>query len=91
MQKQIYHFNPVKIHRIEDTSLAISIDVQEQAKTTMIRFYEVNLVEQIYTGIGFRAVSMPLYVSLKSDWRPIAEIINKFIDLHPKHAHLLNH
>lgn len=95
MRRDIYRFNPIRIDRIEGTSLALSMEVQEKTKIgavtreTVIRFYEVNFAEQVYTNIGIRVIFMPLYTSIRTDHKAISEVINKFIDLHPKYAHLI--
>ena len=92
MRRDTYSFNSLKIHRVEGTSLAISVDIPpETSISTVIRFYEVDEVEQTYTWIGVRVIPVLLYITLKSDRKAISEVINKFMDLHPIHEHLLRH
>lgn len=92
MKNQIYSFSPVKIHRIEGTSLAISLEVNETEQgDSIIRFYEVSDDEQTYKRIGFRIVSIPLYIYIKAHREAISDLINKFVDIHPQYEHLLKH
>lgn len=91
MQKSVYSFTPVKIHRVEGTSLALSFEMDEKQSDTTLRFYEVNDEDQTYKRIGIRIIPMPLYASLKTHRKAISEAINKFMDVHPQHEHLLRH
>lgn len=89
MLKSTYSFAPVKIHRIEGTSLALSFEMDEKQTDTTIRFYQVDDEGQTYKRIGFRVVPIPLYASLKTHRKAISEVINKFMDVHPQYEHLL--
>jgi len=89
MLKATYSFAPVKIHRVEGTSLALSLELDDKQTDTTIRFYKVDDEKQTYERIGFRVVPIPLYASLKTHRKAISEVINKFIDVHPQYGHLL--
>ena len=89
MRQAIYVLDPVKIHRIEGTSLALSLETEEGKTSTTIRFYQVNDEEQTYKRIGLRIISTFVYVYLKTHRKLLSDIINGFIDLHPQYADLL--
>ena len=91
MQKQVYSFMPVKILRIEGTSLAVSFEIDEKSSGTIIRLYQISDEEQTYKRIGLRTVPIPLYVAIKSHRRAISEVINKFMDVHPQYEYLLKY
>lgn len=88
MRRTTYQFDPVKIHRVKKTSLAISLEI-DGANNTIIRFYAVDDAELTYKRIGIRTVSTPLYGVLKEHQSAIAKLINNFIDIHPKYEYLL--
>ena len=91
MRRHLYTFDPVKIHKIQNTSLAISLETTEnsQGGITIIRFYRVDFGNQTYTRIGIKTVLYVLYISFKSHKEKLSKLINSFVDQYPKYQNLL--
>ncbi len=89
MQQIIYEFSSVKIYRLKGTSLALSLDAQEEKNITVIRFYEISLDGYVYTKIGIKTTPMQLYCAIKTHHRLICDMINSFISMNPEYKRLL--
>ena len=89
MQQITYELSTIKIYRIKGTSLAFSLDTQEDQNLTVFRFYEISSDEHTYTKIGMKTTPMRLYCAIKTHRRLMSDIINSFISISPKYRQLL--